>query len=134
MRNGTCKLNVFGMQRCPPLFWFVVFIMFIVILTHVVCLIEICVVNSLCCMCLGLKAISHHTTFRGNVECTSLTTSFESSIVFDFVSDVAMIHHHPSPCLPSVYQTKLKNESRRIMGLGRLYSQKNWLPTYIANV
>ena len=34
-------------------------------------------------MRLGLKAKSHHMTFRGNVECTSLTTSS----MYDFVSD-----------------------------------------------
>ena len=45
-----------------------------------------------------------------------------------------MIHHRSIPCLSTVYQTKLKNESRRIMGLGRLLSPNNWLPTYITNV
>jgi hypothetical protein len=45
-----------------------------------------------------------------------------------------MIHHHPFPCLPSFYQTKLTNERRKRMWLGRLLSPKNCLPTYIANV
>ena len=46
-----------------------------------------------------------------------------------------MIHHCPMHGLSSMYQTKtLQNESRRIMGLGRLLSPNNFLPIYIANV
>ena len=54
-------------------------VVFIVILTYVVCLIDICVVKSLRRICLGVKERSQHMTFRCNVESTSLTT-----IVFDF--------------------------------------------------
>ena len=43
------------------------------------------VVKSLRCICLGVKAKSHHATFRGNAECTSLTMTIETSTVFDLV-------------------------------------------------
>ena len=41
------------------------------------------VVKSLRCMCLSVKAELHYTTIRGNAECTPLTTSIETSAVFD---------------------------------------------------
>ena len=43
----ACKHDVSSMERCPPLFWSVVFVIFIAILTHVVCLIDVCFVKSL---------------------------------------------------------------------------------------
>ena len=51
-------------------------VVFIVILTYVVCLIDLCVVKSLqrICLALGVKARSQHMRFRCNVETSSLTT------------------------------------------------------------
>jgi len=50
-----------------------------------VCLIDFCVLKSFRCVSLGAKVKSHHTTFRGKVEYTSLLTSIETTIVFDLV-------------------------------------------------
>ena len=74
MRNDTCKEDVSA----------VVFVCSHRFHCHFdLYLINLCVVKSLRCMCFGVKAKSQHTIFRCNVEFTSLTTSIESSIVFD---------------------------------------------------
>ena len=81
-RCQTCAMIHINKRRLRhaallPLFSSVV-IVFIVILTYVVCLIDLCVVKLLLCvkrqnrMC--EKAKSQHMIFRCNVECTSLTT------------------------------------------------------------
>ena len=60
-------------------------VVFIVIWTYLVCLIDLCVIKSLRRICLGVKARSQHMTFRCNVESTSLTTS----VTCAWLSDVA---------------------------------------------
>ena len=89
MRNDTFKQDVSGMPHCHR--FSSVVIVFIVVLTYVVCFVDLTLCHKIVEMYVFRRKgkIAAH-EFRCNVKCTSLTTSIVTSIVFDL--GLAAIH------------------------------------------